>query len=219
MAGQPKMITMLRDWTSGAGAVMAAVLASACCIGPLVLTGIGVGALGIGAALAPLRPYFLGVAALLLGFAFWRTYRPKMTGKECCEAKSQPDRHAGRLGKGFLWTATGLTVLATFYPTLQAGFPFAHGFSEATPSAFAGQENATGALVVLKVEGLTCSGCESHVESELTSVPGVRGAEVSYLLGEATVHIENPGVETETLVKAVERAGYRARPQDVERKD
>ena len=55
----------------------AAVGASACCAGPLILVILGVG----GAwgsrliALEPLQPYFVALALLFFGFAFYRLYR------------------------------------------------------------------------------------------------------------------------------------------------
>ena len=55
----------------------AAIGASACCAGPLILVILGVG----GAwgsrliALEPLQPYFVALALLFFGFAFYRLYR------------------------------------------------------------------------------------------------------------------------------------------------
>ena len=57
----------------------AAIGASACCAGPLILVILGVG----GAwgsrliALEPLQPYFVALALLFFGFAFYRLYRSK----------------------------------------------------------------------------------------------------------------------------------------------
>jgi len=39
------------------GSVLGAILASACCIGPVILGAVGVGSLGEAAALAPYRPW------------------------------------------------------------------------------------------------------------------------------------------------------------------
>lgn len=57
--------------------VAAAIGASACCVGPLLLVVLGVG----GAwgsrlvALEPLQPYFVAAAVAFFGFAFYRLYR------------------------------------------------------------------------------------------------------------------------------------------------
>ena len=67
---------------SGRGSLIAggvaAVLASACCLGPLVLIALGVSGAWIGnlAALEPYRPWFIGAALVAMVFAWRRIYRP-----------------------------------------------------------------------------------------------------------------------------------------------
>ena len=67
---------------SGRGSLIAggvaAVLASACCLGPLVLITLGVSGAWIGnlAALEPYRPGFIGAALVAMVFAWRRIYRP-----------------------------------------------------------------------------------------------------------------------------------------------
>lgn len=58
-----------------AGAV-AALLASACCVGPLVLVLLGAGGAWVAnlAALEPARPFFVGITLLFLALAFRRLY-------------------------------------------------------------------------------------------------------------------------------------------------
>lgn len=57
------------------GAVLAALAASSCCLGPLLLAALGVGSAGAIAGLAAYRPYLLAGTALLLAVAFYFTYR------------------------------------------------------------------------------------------------------------------------------------------------
>ncbi|MBN9092118.1 MULTISPECIES: mercuric transporter MerT family protein [Pandoraea] len=65
---------------SGKGSLIAGVLsavgASVCCVGPLVLLALGVGGTWIGnlAAMAPYRPFFIGLTLLFLGLAFRKLY-------------------------------------------------------------------------------------------------------------------------------------------------
>jgi mercuric ion transport protein len=56
--------------------ILAAVGASICCVGPLVLIALGISGAWIGSltALEPYRPFFIGLALLFLGFAFHRLY-------------------------------------------------------------------------------------------------------------------------------------------------
>ena len=59
------------------GGALAAIVASACCLGPFVLVTVGISGAWISnlAALEPFRPYALGVAALCMAFAYQRIYR------------------------------------------------------------------------------------------------------------------------------------------------
>ncbi|TAK17217.1 MAG: mercuric ion transporter MerT [Acidobacteria bacterium] len=57
---------------------LAAILASTCCLGPLVLLMLGFSGAWIGnlTALEPFRPYFIGAAVVALFFAYRRIFRP-----------------------------------------------------------------------------------------------------------------------------------------------
>ena len=59
-----------------AAAVLAAVGASVCCVGPLVLLALGISGAWIGnlTALEPYRPVFIGIAVLFFGLAFRKLY-------------------------------------------------------------------------------------------------------------------------------------------------
>lgn len=56
---------------------IAGILASACCIGPLVLVSVGLGssAAALVTIFEPLRPVFIGIALAALGFSGWTIYR------------------------------------------------------------------------------------------------------------------------------------------------
>jgi len=57
---------------------LAAILASACCLGPLVLIMLGFSGAWIGSltVLEPYRPIFLGAAVVAMFFAYRRIFRP-----------------------------------------------------------------------------------------------------------------------------------------------
>ncbi|WP_416221300.1 mercuric transporter MerT family protein [Rhodoferax sp.] len=56
--------------------VVAAIGASVCCVGPLVLLALGIGGTWIGnlTAMEPYRPIFIGLTLLFLGLAFRKLY-------------------------------------------------------------------------------------------------------------------------------------------------
>lgn len=62
----------------------------------------------------------------------------------------------------------------------------------------------------LVIEGMGCEGCVAAVEKALRAVPGVRTVTVDLAAGRATV--EHDGADRAALLRAVEKAGYDARP-------
>jgi mercuric ion transport protein len=99
------------------GGLLAAFLASLCCVGPLVLTalGIGVGATGFLAgaagalkALLPYRPVFIGLTALLLGAGFYFTCRTPKSG--CGSGATCVPTSGQRRSRLLLWVASALAL-------------------------------------------------------------------------------------------------------------
>jgi mercuric ion transport protein len=105
---------MTRTTKAAVGAIVAAAGASLCCLGPVVLTLVGAGALGAAATRwEPYRPVFLGLAVLLLGAAFYSAYRP---GRQACAADGGCPTPVSRTAKIVLWIVTGLVVLLAAFP-------------------------------------------------------------------------------------------------------
>jgi mercuric ion transport protein len=95
-----------------AGSVVGAILASTCCIAPLLLLMLGVSGAWIGnlTALEPYKPIFAGVALVFIGLGFRQVY---FRLRADCEAGSYCARPASALiTKSALWLSTVLVVLA-----------------------------------------------------------------------------------------------------------
>lgn len=63
---------------------------------------------------------------------------------------------------------------------------------------------------ILKVQGMTCSGCTASVRRVLTAIDGVQSADVSLGEGQATVQYDGARVTPAQLRAAVTEAGYEA---------
>ena len=183
------------------GSVLGAILASACCLGPLILGAVGVGSLGAAAALAPYRPWFLVLTAALLGVGFYLAYRP-IRQEACRPDGSCPAPGSRTPQRTVLWTVSVVTVALATYPTWGAGL----GRRGAAAAAFP----ASAQVVVLDVTGMTCADCESEIARELEREPGVRQARVSYEKGRAWVDFDRRA-SLARLTAAVARVGYKAR--------
>lgn len=95
--------------------VIAAVGASACCLGPVVLSALGAGALGAAAVkLEPLRPFFMAVAAVTLVAGFVVTYR--RAPAEQCAPDGSCAPSSRRTAKIVLWLAAIAVILLVTFP-------------------------------------------------------------------------------------------------------
>ena len=94
---------------------LAAVLASTCCLGPLVLVTLGFSGAWIGnlTALEPYRPIFIGVALVALFFAWRRIFRPVDACKpgEICAIPQVRTSY-----KVIFWIVVALVALALAFP-------------------------------------------------------------------------------------------------------
>ncbi len=69
---------------------------------------------------------------------------------------------------------------------------------------------------VLRIEGMTCTGCAHTVSKALAAVPGVEEADVSFETREAWVSFaDGKTVVLPTLIDAVKRSGFKAAVPDV----
>lgn len=100
---------------------LAAILASACCLGPLVLLSLGIGGAWIAnlSALEPYRPLFIGLALLALFFAGRRIFRPAAECKpgEVCAI---PPARAGY--KLLFWAVAALVLVGLTFPWVAPWF-------------------------------------------------------------------------------------------------
>ena len=104
-----------------AGGGVAAILASTCCVGPLVLVSIGLGGAWISRlrVLEPYQPIFIGIALVALFFAYRRIFRPAIDCKpgELCAVP------ANRLTyKNIFWVVATLVLIAWVFPYLASLF-------------------------------------------------------------------------------------------------
>lgn len=99
---------------------LAAVLASACCLGPLVLVSIGVGGAWVANlhALEPYRPGFLTVVLASLFFAWRRIFRSQAECKPGAICALPPRR----IYKIFFWVVAALALAALVFPWLAPFF-------------------------------------------------------------------------------------------------
>lgn len=196
----------------GAG-LLAAVAASLCCITPVlaVLGGLG-GIASTFSWLDPLRPYLIGVTVLVLGFAFYKAYKPVKEGDvECaCDDEESPAKKNFLNSKAFLWVVTAVSILMFAFPSYSHIF-----FSDTNNNIVVVDENNI-AEAKLYIEGMTCTGCEESVNYTLHNQEGVLSAVSSYETGIANVKYDKFKVKPEQLAQAIEdEVGYKVKRYEI----
>ena len=94
---------------------VAAILASTCCLGPLVLVSLGISGAWIGnlTVLEPYRPIFIGVALIALFFAARSIFRPAYACRPGEVCAMPPTRRAYKF---LFWHCAVVVVVAITYP-------------------------------------------------------------------------------------------------------
>ena len=187
--------------------VVAAILASFCCILPIVFVLTGFTVIGASALFAEWRPYLLMATFGLLGFGFYFAYRPAKA--ECGPGGVCNMSAPKRSGRLMLWLATAAVVAFAAFPYFSgtvAEFLLSQSNSAAAQTS-QGPPNLEHASIT--IEGMDCAACATAIENKLKAVPGVREAKVSFEQGTAEVDYETGAASVEQLEKAVQEAGYR----------
>lgn len=102
-----------------AGGLVAGVLATLCCLGPLVLVMLGVGGAWISnlTLLEPYRPVFIGVALVCMTLAWRQIYRAPAAAK-CEPGTLCALPQTNRVYRVMFWVVSAVVLLALVYPYL-----------------------------------------------------------------------------------------------------
>lgn len=192
---------MKRGNISAAASVLTAIVASACCIGPALLAFLGVGSLGIFGTLESYRPYFIGLTVVLLGLAFYLTYRKR---EIACEDGSCKVVKAGKWNKIGVWTSAVIALAAILFPYLNI-----------TPAATASTTKPTGtqsqyATAFLNIKGMDCKACANGLQASLSQIKGVNSAVVNYEAGSAVIKYNRQEIVPSAFTDFLTRAGYKS---------
>ena len=193
-----------------AAEVLAALAASACCLGPVVLLGLGLSGAWVGSlsALEPVRPLFVLATGGFLGVAYARIFGDG--ARSACDPGA-PCAAPGvrRFERAAFWivtaTVAGLLLLPSWLGARAAKEPATVAPADAAASA------ARPVEVVLAVTNLTCEGCLHTLRGALADVPGVRSVRVSLVPPQAVVVFDPARTTVEALTRATEAAGYPSR--------
>lgn len=182
--------------------LLTAIASSLCCITPVLV--IVAGSSGLASTfswLEPFRPYFIGMTVLVLGFAWYQKLKPQQKIDCNCETTQKPNFMQT---KSFLGIITVMTVLLLSFPS------YAHIFFPKTESKAILTTTSEIHKVEFTIKGMTCSGCEHHVKTEINKLKGIVEVVVSYEKGNAFVKFDSKQTNIEEIEKAINSTGYKS---------
>jgi mercuric ion binding protein len=193
---------MRKEKVTTIGSVVAASAASACCVGPLVASVVGVGSLGAASALSRWRPLLLGVTFVLLAVGWYWTYRGGQG--DGCECKQNATG-----SRAVLWVGTILAVALAGVPLYGGAVSRLLHPREAGPAQVAG---AGVTRVTVRIPGMDCAACAVNIQRALMKQEGIVRAEVIFKTKQAVIEYDAAKTSAEKVIKAVDETGFKAEP-------
>ena len=188
-----------RSLWAGLGAVLTGFLASLCCLGPLLLAGLGLGSVSVFVFFESYRTLFLLATLALLGLGFYGRYQQT---RSACDCESGP-RRAPR----GLWFLGSLALVLAGAPLLLSVLPAAAQSPQPIPAT--SQESR----VTLLIEGMSCASCADGIVDKLKQLKGVTDATVSFEKKTAEVTYDAKQIKPEDMIVAIKQLGYTASVQ------
>jgi mercuric ion transport protein len=181
--------------------IITAITASLCCITPVLA--LIAGTSGIASTFSwiePFRPYLIALTILILAIAWYQKLKLKKQEIDCeCEAE-----------KPKFMNSKKLLFLVTLFALLLLAFPYY------TPLFY---PNTTKEVVYVsasdinkveyRIKGMTCTGCEVHIESEVHKLDGIIEVKATHEKGNTIVTYDNTKVTNKEIEDAVGKTGYK----------
>ena len=191
---------------SASAGLFAAIIASLCCITPVfsLLAGIG----GIAATFSwmePFRPFLIALTVGILGFAWYQKLKTRSAEEIAC-ACDDNEKPSFWQSRRFLGIVTVLAAIMLAFPSYSHMF-YSNGLNPNTSSVLA-QDTTKTHKIVLEVNGMTCAGCENHIEHEVGLLKGVKSVDAIYSDGSATVEYLPSELEERVIIEAINKTGY-----------
>lgn len=188
---------------------MAAVVSSLCCVLPLIAVIFGLGAFGFASIFETFRPYLLLNAFAALAYGFYRLY---FLREECAPGETCAVKPISKINQISLWIAT-VVIIAFALAPYYTGYIAAAVTSPQLPPAESAplavpNETVANKTLVLNIRGMTCQGCEEHIEVPLSKLEGVTSADADYKKHNVTIVYDPSRVSVERIKKTITATGY-----------
>jgi copper chaperone CopZ len=181
--------------------IITAIAASLCCITPVLA--LIAGTSGIASTFSwiePFRPYLITITIVLLAIVWYQKLKPK---KEEIDCECEDDNPKFINSKKFLFLITLFTGLMLAFPNYsEIFFP-----SDKKEVVYVSESDVN--VVEYKISGMTCDGCEVHIESEVNKLDGIIEVKANYENGNTIVKFDRGKVTNKEIEAAVGKTGYK----------
>lgn len=180
--------------------LLTAITASLCCITPILALIAGTsGVVSTFSWIEPFRTYLVGLTLIVLGFAWYQKLNPKNEIDCECEPEEKPKFMQSKM---FL-------ALVTVFAILMLAAPYYSGlFYGETEKQIKLVNKSDIKTFEFKIKGMTCTGCEEHVNHEITQLAGIVNSNASYESGTAIVEFDKSKTNEKEIEEAIKATGY-----------
>jgi len=204
------MISIKSPGTFTSAGLLSAFAASLCCITPVIALLAGSSSIAANFSwIEPARPYLLGLSIAVLAFAWYVKLKPAKTNDIDCNCETTK-KAAFLQSKTFLSIVTVFAILMMTFPLYAKVFYPKPKVQTATVAAVDNKQQ-----VKFTIQGMTCEGCEEHVNNELSKVKGVLAYKTSYETRSSLVTFDKSKVDEKTIEVAINKTGYKVKSYDL----
>ncbi|APA66041.1 mercuric transport protein MerTP [Maribacter sp. 1_2014MBL_MicDiv] len=181
--------------------IITAIAASLCCITPILA--LLAGTSGIASTFSwiePFRPFLIALTLLILAIAWYQILKPKKQ-KIDCECEDEKSKFIN--SKKFL-------LLVTLFAGLMLAFPYYTQIFYPNINkevVYVSETNVS--KVEYKIKGMTCTGCEVHIESEVNELNGIIEVNANHEKANTIVKYDKTKVTTKEIKDAIGKTGYK----------
>lgn len=183
--------------------LLTAITASLCCITPVLA--LIAGTSGIASTFSwiePFRPYLIGLTILVLCFAWYQKLKPRTQDIDCACDDDKPQ---------FIQSKKFLFLVSIFAGILLAFPYYSHLFYSNSNTekqvVYVSESNVS--EVNYSMQGMTCAGCEAHIENEVNKLDGILEVDVNYETSKSHIKFDKSLVTADEIESAIAKTGYK----------
>lgn len=189
-----------KSWIAG---LFAALTASLCCIAPLFVIIGGAGSISMYFNwIEPYRPYIIGLTIILFALTWYNVLAGKNQQKDHCKCEGEAKSFIG--SKRFLSIVTVISFLLITFPYYSN---LLYASPNKTQSSAAEKKKFT--TVRFSIQGMSCEGCTSHIDSGISSIGGILSSKTSFEKAMAVVSYDPHSISADSISKKIRKIGYR----------